>query len=49
MNLFVQANSYGVANFEVTDRHISLNGINSILGRGVVVHAGTDDMGRVST
>jgi len=42
----IQANSYGVANFERTDRHISLNGIHSVLGRGVVVHAGQDDFGR---
>ena len=26
---------------------LSLNGLNSIIGRGVVVHAGRDDMGRV--
>ena len=27
---------------------LTLNGLNSIIGRGVVIHAGRDDMGKVS-
>ena len=30
------------------DTWLSLNGINSIIGRGVVIHAGMDDLGKVS-
>ncbi|TFK52585.1 hypothetical protein OE88DRAFT_1423953 [Heliocybe sulcata] len=36
----------GVASFEITDTLISLNGPLSVVGRAVVVHAGTDDLGR---
>ena len=38
----------GVAVIEMEDSQISLNGLNSIIGRGVVIHAGRDDMGKVS-
>ena len=38
----------GVAAIEMEDSQISLNGLNSIIGRGVVIHAGRDDMGKVS-
>ena len=33
---------------EMEDTWLSLNGINSIIGRGVVIHAGMDDLGKVS-
>lgn len=36
-------NEEGVAEVDFTDSYISLNGPNSILGRGVIVHAGEDD------
>jgi Cu-Zn family superoxide dismutase len=36
-------NEEGVAEIDFTDSYISLNGPNSILGRGVIVHAGEDD------
>ncbi|MDX1590391.1 MAG: superoxide dismutase family protein [Balneolaceae bacterium] len=36
-------NEDGVAEIDYTDTHISLSGPNSILGRGVIVHAGEDD------
>jgi len=42
----IKAGLDGVANVDIVDKHISLNGIYSIIGRGVVVHQGEDDMGR---
>jgi len=42
----IQAGMDGVANIDMTDKHLSLNGIYSIVGRGVVVHQGEDDLGR---
>jgi len=42
----IEAGDDGVAIVEMTDTQLSLNGLNSIIGRGVVVHAGRDDMGR---
>ncbi|EGX45974.1 Superoxide dismutase [Cu-Zn] [Orbilia oligospora] len=36
----------GVAKGTITDSQVSLIGPNSILGRTVVVHAGTDDLGK---
>ena len=44
----ILADSDGVASINITDDWISLNGINSIIGRGLVIHAGRDDMGKVS-
>ena len=44
----IEADSLGVATIAMTDHWLSLNGINSILGRGVVIHAGRDDLGQVS-
>lgn len=36
-------NAQGTADVDFVDTHLQLNGPNSILGRGVIVHAGTDD------
>lgn len=33
----------GAASVDFVDTHVQLNGANSVLGRGVIVHAGTDD------
>ena len=43
----VLAGEDGVAVVDMVDSQLSLNGLSSIIGRGVVVHAGMDDMGRV--
>ena len=45
----IQADQQGVAIIDMEDPHLSLTGINNILGRGVVIHAGRDDMGKVRT
>ncbi|GMT35631.1 hypothetical protein PFISCL1PPCAC_26928, partial [Pristionchus fissidentatus] len=42
----VEAGADGVAKFEITDKLITLYGVNSVVGRSLVVHAGTDDLGR---
>jgi len=36
-------NAQGTAEVDFIDTHLELNGPHSILGRGVIVHAGTDD------
>jgi len=36
----------GNAKGSTTDKHIQLIGENSVLGRTIVVHAGTDDLGK---
>ncbi|MDR9366185.1 MAG: superoxide dismutase family protein [Balneolaceae bacterium] len=36
-------NAQGTAEVDFVDTHVDLNGPNSVLGRGVIVHAGTDD------
>lgn len=36
-------NAQGTADVDFVDTHLELSGPNSILGRGVIVHAGTDD------
>ncbi|KAH8998430.1 superoxide dismutase [Lactarius akahatsu] len=41
----IKSDEIGAAKFTLTDNLISLNGPRSILGRAVVVHAGTDDFG----
>ncbi|KAH9047656.1 superoxide dismutase [Lactarius hengduanensis] len=41
----IKSDGIGAAEFTLTDNLISLNGPRSILGRAVVVHAGTDDFG----
>ncbi|KAF8957251.1 superoxide dismutase [Flammula alnicola] len=42
----IESDESGEANFVISDRLISLSGLTSIVGRSVVVHAGTDDLGR---
>jgi len=42
----IQSDRNGVASIEIKDSLISLSGPLSIVGRAVVVHAGTDDLGR---
>ena len=37
-------NEDGVAEIDYTDTEIELNGTNSIIGRGIIVHAGQDDL-----
>ena len=44
----IEADMAGVATIDMMDHWLSLNGINSIIGRGVVIHAGRDDLGQVS-
>lgn len=40
----IVADSNGVAQVRMTDQTISLNGEYSIIGRGIIVHAGADDL-----
>ena len=42
----IQAGSDGVAKIHEADHLISLTGPNSIIGRGLVIHADKDDFGR---
>ncbi|ORY26870.1 superoxide dismutase Cu-Zn [Naematelia encephala] len=42
----VKTDSAGTATIKITDKHISLFGAESIIGRSVVVHSGTDDLGK---
>jgi len=42
----IKTDEFGSASFKFEDRLISLNGPMSIVGRAVVLHAGTDDLGR---
>lgn len=37
------SNAQGTAEVDFVDSHLSFSGSDSILGRGVIVHAGTDD------
>jgi Cu-Zn family superoxide dismutase len=39
----IEANKEGVATLEYVDARASFDGPNSVLGRGVIVHAGADD------
>ncbi|KAG1808991.1 superoxide dismutase [Suillus variegatus] len=41
----IESDEYGTATISFQDSLISLNGPTSIVGRAVVVHAGTDDLG----
>ena len=40
----IEAQADGTAHYEATDKMLSLEGPNSIVGRSVVVHAGEDDL-----
>ncbi|KAJ3526747.1 hypothetical protein NM688_g8222 [Phlebia brevispora] len=42
----IESNEYGNAKFTLEDKIISLNGPTTIVGRSVVLHAGTDDLGQ---
>ena len=43
----ILAGDDGVAIIDINDSQLSLNGLNSIIGRGLVIHAGKDDLGKV--
>jgi superoxide dismutase, Cu-Zn family len=40
----ITAGEAGTVHYEFTDTHISFSGSHSIIGRGVIVHAGEDDL-----
>jgi Cu-Zn family superoxide dismutase len=40
----ITADASGKATFKTVDSHISFDGANSIIGRGVIVHANPDDL-----
>ncbi|XP_057305887.1 uncharacterized protein LOC130644343 [Hydractinia symbiolongicarpus] len=42
----IEAGSDGVAIVNITDNQIPLHGINSIIGRAIVVHKDEDDLGK---
>uniref|UniRef100_H2Y0A0 Superoxide dismutase [Cu-Zn] n=2 Tax=Ciona intestinalis TaxID=7719 RepID=H2Y0A0_CIOIN len=44
----VTADSSGVAEVNISDKYVTLTGINSVIGRAVVVHADVDDLGLTS-
>lgn len=40
----IVANEKGIAAFQMTDSVITFHGLHTIIGRSIVVHAGTDDL-----
>uniref|UniRef100_A0A2C9LKA2 Superoxide dismutase [Cu-Zn] n=1 Tax=Biomphalaria glabrata TaxID=6526 RepID=A0A2C9LKA2_BIOGL len=42
----VTAAENGVASFSMKDDLVKIHGINSVIGRSMVVHAGIDDLGK---
>jgi len=40
----IEADASGNAHVEYTDKMMKLNGPNSIIGRGIIVHSGEDDL-----
>lgn len=40
----ITADDAGTVHYEFTDTHVAFEGHNSIIGRGVIVHAGEDDL-----
>jgi len=42
----VTAGADGLAHLTITDKLITLNGANSIIGRTMVIHEGVDDLGK---
>jgi Cu-Zn family superoxide dismutase len=40
----IEADAGGHAMYKRVDKVVELNGVNCILGRGLIVHAGTDDL-----
>jgi len=42
----IRADENGVAIIDMEDTQLTLSGLNNIMGRGVVIHAGTDDLGK---
>lgn len=42
----INAGDDGVANIQISDHLISLTGPHNVIGRGIVVHANPDDLGR---
>jgi len=42
----IESDRFGVAKIDLSSDLISLNGFLSIIGRSLVVHAGTDDLGK---
>lgn len=42
----IMADNSGVATFSFSDSIISLSGINSVVGRAVLVHEKADDLGQ---
>lgn len=40
----IEAKADGVADLEYTDSRAAFEGANSLLGRGVIIHAGADDL-----
>jgi Cu-Zn family superoxide dismutase len=40
----IEADSSGMARYDRVDSHLKLNGPDSVIGRGVIVHGGMDDL-----